>query len=299
VSDLTVAASEKTFRELFKALRDNFGWKDEDSFDFGVYHVSYEVDISLANGSVDLQSDNTVAISELDIIWNKLSVTIGIDLPKKCVGGWCIGVGPFKVCVLPICVFNNDPDVVIPLDLNNKVTSEVSAAASLVINYGINHPASVMYLDAQDAGTANVWQIYLAPKSVDVDPIDIADTSGDLLKKITDAVIAKLPGPQWAKDLILAWLDGVENAVRILLDLPDDFGEWLSDKLNVSFGLGNLIVQAITIYFASRNPLMEFEDPYPILEAESGLIPVKIPIKNLNVYATDDEMIVEADVGVS
>ena len=67
--------------------------------------------------------------------------------------------------------------------------------------------------------------------------------------------------------------------------------------------LGNLfdilspIATAIADYFASKNPIYEFEDPYPVLEGEPGLIPVKIPIRKLDAVVNTDEMIVTANVG--
>jgi hypothetical protein len=304
MSHLTIAASEKAFGELFAVLRDGFKWSDAKTFNFGSYVVGYDVEIELKGGKVDLQNDNTVTISELDIKWKVLKLTIGFDLPEYCVGGWCWAWAPtFKgwqcVAKVPkICAFSKNPDVSKTLDLSGLVTSEVSLAASLVANYQVNHPASVSYLDAQLSGTANQWQVFLVPKWLDVDPIDVADTAGDLLMNtLTTAIQALLPGPQWAKDLILAWLGPIVDKIRDILDLPDDIAEWFSDLLNVSFGLGNLIAQAILTYLAIQKPLIEIEDPYPILPASGGLIPVKIPIEDLTVRVTDDEMIVEANVG--
>ena len=46
-----------------------------------------------------------------------------------------------------------------------------------------------------------------------------------------------------------------------------------------------------------RPPRLEFEDPFPILDYEGPLIPVKIPVRGVGVNVTDDEMILTADVG--
>ena len=45
------------------------------------------------------------------------------------------------------------------------------------------------------------------------------------------------------------------------------------------------------------NPIYELEDPYPILESSGGLIPVKIPIRDLAAEVNSKEMIVSANAG--
>jgi hypothetical protein len=302
VSDLTVAASEDAFRDLFSVLRDNFTLAASDSASFGPFSASYALALHLENGTVDLRADNTVAVKELDVKWDTLSVSIGFDIPEICVGGWCVIPTPFG-CLLrlpKVCVFSADPDVNVPLDLSGIVTSELSVTASLQTTYFVDptRPPGMTPVQAQIAGIPNQWQVFLDPETVDVDVFDIADIVGDLLEDaVTGAVNALLPGPQWARDLVLAILGPVIDLVRDILDLPDDIAEWLSDLLNVSFGLLNLIVTAVADYFAARNPLFAFEDPYPILEASGGLIPVKIPITDFSVLVNDDEMVVEANVG--
>ena len=64
MSDITVAASEKAFRELFAMLRDNFTFAASDSASFGPFSASYAVALHLEDGTVDLHDDNTVSISE-------------------------------------------------------------------------------------------------------------------------------------------------------------------------------------------------------------------------------------------
>lgn len=302
MSDLTVAASEDTFRELFAVLRDNFTLSASDSGSFGPFTASYAVALHLEDGTVDLRADNTVSVKELDVKWDTLSVSVGFDIPEICVGGWCVIPTPFGCALrLPeVCVFSADPDVTIPLDLSGLVTSELSVTASPRTEYFVD-PARAPGLSpvqAQNAGVPNEWRVFLDPETVDVDVFDIADIVGDLLEDAaTAAVNALLPGPQWAKDLVLAILGPVIDLIRDILDLPDDIEEWFSDLLNVSFGLLDLIITTVADYFAAGTPILKFEDPYPILEASGGLIPVKIPITDFTVQVNDDEMVVEANVG--
>jgi hypothetical protein len=302
VSDLTVAASEDAFRDLFGVLRDNFTFASSDSANFGPFSASYAVALHLEDGTVDLRADNTVAVKELDVKWDTLSVGVGFDIPEICIGGWCIIPTPFG-CALrvpKVCVFSDDPDIDITLDLSGIVTSELSMTASPLTSYFVDpaRPPGMSPIQAENAGIPNKWQIFLDPQTVDVDIFDIADIVGDLLEDaITDAINALLPGPQWLKDLILDILGPIIDLIRAILDLPDDIQEWFSDLLNVSFGLLDLILTAVADFFAAANPLYEFEDPFPILPASGGLIPVKIPITDFTVLVNDDEMVVEANVG--
>lgn len=303
MTDITVAASEDAFRQLFNQLRDGFSFSDSDSVDLGSFSAGYSVAFHLEGGTVDLRADNTVRVAELDIKWDTLSAWFGIDIPEICVGGWCVIPTPWGCAVrLPrICAFSANPDITIPLDLSGLLTSEVSFIGSLVTNYFVD-PArtpSMDYLDAQVAGIPNLWQIFLDPESVDIDVFDVADIVGDLLEDAIDFAVDTLLGPLpgWAKDLIKAILGPVVDLVRAILDLPDDIAEWISDLLGTSLGLLNTIATVILDYLASQNALVEFEDPYPILPSAAGLIPVKIPIEDLQVVVTEDEMIVTAEVG--
>jgi hypothetical protein len=302
VSEITVAASERAVKELFGVVRDNFSWSAAESVGFGPFSAWYDVAFHLKNGNVDLRSDDTIAIEELDIKWDHLGVGIGIDIPEICFGGWCILPTPFGCALrMPrICVFDSDPDIEIGLDLGGIVTSEVSIAARPETRYLVdpNRPPGMTPIQAENAGVANKWKVFLHPTTVDVDPLDIADTIGDLLENAVNAAIdAILPGPSWLRDAIHAILGPVIDLIRTLLDIPDDIGEWFAHLLNTSFGLLDQITTAVLDYFAAQNAIFEFEDPYPILPAAGGLIPVKIPVTDVDVRVTDLEMVVEADVG--
>jgi len=198
------------------------------------------------------------------------------------------------------CFFQGNPDVSIPLDLSGPLRSEVSLIAGLRTGYFVD-PARqswMDYIDAENAGVPNKWQVFIDPESVDIDVFDIADIIGDLLEDAIDAAVDTLLGflPGWARDLVKAILGPLVDLVRDVLDLPDDIEEWLSDLLGTSLGLLDVIVTAVLDHFLAE-PVFEFEDPYPILDAAGGLIPVKIPVADFDVHVTDDEMVVEANVG--
>lgn len=315
--DAMIAVSEKTIIELFEKVRDNFVFAKADSKKFWRFTAGYDIALHLANGSVDLRADNTIRIKELDIIWDRLNFSLGFDIPKICVGGFCIIPTPWG-CALEapeVCVFEDDPDVSLTIPLGAVIRrSEVSVGGSLVVRefHHPDRPTGMHAWDAQDHlpdSWADELRVHLDvhPDTVDLDPIDIADAVADLLEKAVEAVIDGLLGwlPDWAKDIIKGILGPIIDLIRWLLDLPDDIAEWLADLLNVQFDLFNILIAFVADYFAAKTPLLAIENPYPMLsKAENpnqtaggpllpDLIPVKIPIHKLSVRNTDKELIAE------
>lgn len=304
MNHLTVAASENAFREMFNGFRDNFSASTSGSEDAGPFTVDWDVGFRLENGSVNLQSNNSILISELDVVYDPLSLNLGIDIPELCVGGFCIIPNPFGGCILRaprICVFEDDPDITIPLDLSGLVRSEISGAFRINPQYFVDplRTPAMTNLDAEDAGIPNQWQFFLDPIWLDIDLIDISDTVGAILDQAIDNAVSSLLSflPGWAQDLILTILGSLVDLVRAILDIVDDIDEWLSNLLGVSIGLFDLALTFVADYFASQYPLFEFEDPYPVLDYDGALIPVKIPIANVNINVDDTEMVLEVEVG--
>ncbi len=305
MAHLTVASSEVAVSKLFAGLRDNFSINEADSADLGPFTAGYEVAFHLEGGSVDLRNDGSILISELDIKWDKLRVYAGIDIPELCIGGFCIIPSPWG-CILRaprICIFEADPDIGIDLNLNGLLTSEISLAARPVLKYFIDpaRPVGMSWLDAEDNNLANQWQLFIDPDWLDIDIFDWSDIVGDLLddaiNSAVDDLLWFLPG--WAKSLIKAILGPVVDLVRAILDIGDDIDEWLSDLLGVSLGLFDFITTAVADYFAAQYPLLEIEDPFPVMGYQNGLIPIKLPIRDLAVAIDDSEMVLTANVGAT
>lgn len=304
MSHLVMAASEDTFRRLFAALRDGAASSTDGREDAGPFSVEWDVGYRLEGGRVDLQSDGTVRLNELDVVYDPLSVAFGLDIPRVCVGGQCILPNPFGGCAvrLPqICVFEADPDIRIPIDLSGLIVSEISGGFRLDTRRFRDpaRPAGMSDHDAQDAGLADMWQIMLVVDWLDIDVIDISDTVGNILDAAIEAAVNGLLGglPGWVRDLVLLILGSVVDLVRRILDIGDDIDEWLSNLLGTSIGLFDTVIEFVTNYFADRNPLFEFETPYPMLPAQGNLIPVKVPIADVSINVTDREMVVSAEVG--
>lgn len=305
MAHLTIASSEAAVTKLFEGIRDNFSVDESNSADFGPFTAGYEVKLHLEGGTVDMQADNSIVIRELDIKWDKLRFYAGIDIPELCIGGFCIIPSPWG-CILRaprICIFEDDPDIGIDLNLSGLLTSEISLAAKPDLRYLVDpaRPSGMNWLDAEDADLANKWALFIDPEWVDIDIFDWADIVGDLLENALDSAIDNLLFflPGWAKDLIRAILGPVIDLVRAILDIGDDFDEWLSDMLGVSLGLFDLILTLVADHFADQYPLLEIEDPFPIISYENGLIPVKLPIESLTTAFTADELVITADIGAT
>lgn len=303
MNHLTVAASEKAFSEIFKGFRDNFSVSTSGTEDTGPFTVDWNVGIRLENGSVDLQSDNSVRISELDIVYDPLSLNLGIDIAERCIGGFCIIPTPFG-CALRaprICIFEDDPDISIPLNIGGLVRSEISGAFRVDPRYFVDsgRTPSMTNLDAEDAGVPNKWEFFLDPIWLDIDLIDIADSVGAILDQAIDIAVDSLLSflPGWARDIVRAILGSLVDLVRSILDIVDDIDEWLSNLLGVSIGLFDLALTFVADYFSAENPIFEFEDPYPVLDYDGSLIPVKIPINDVDVNVDNTEMVVTVEIG--
>ncbi|MDH3252891.1 MAG: hypothetical protein OEM41_08870 [Ignavibacteria bacterium] len=324
MSHMTVAVSEGTFRRSFDVMVRNIAWEKQDSKDFGAFSAGYHVKGHLEGGTVDLRADNTIQVKELDIRWDKFQFSLGLDIPEICVGGGCINM-PWPIpdiCLPRVCVFSGDPDISISPDLAAFVAQEVSFTGRVNARYydatlppppGFD-PCALLRSALVDTGIIeelpdhNQWHIHIDPETVDIDLFDFADIVGDLIEDaLTAAVEAIIPGG-FVRDLLLAIIGGIADFIRWLLDIPDEIDEWLSDLFNVSFGLLDFLVQIVLDFFGHCVPVYRIDDPFEIMPEETTtdlflnespvtLVPVTVPVRNLNVRVDDVEMVVQADVG--
>jgi len=308
MSHFTVAASEETFRKLFRKVRDTVRASASGSGGGGTFRYSWEAGFELRGGTIDLQSSNSVRISELDVVYTPLKLRLEIDIPQVCIGGFCIipKPWPWSGCLLRaprICIFSANPDIVVPINLSGLIQSEISGAFRIRTRYYTSPllSSTVSYLDAEDRGQPSEWRFYLDPIWLDIDPIDVADTIGNILEAVITNAINGLLGwlPGWARD-VLSWIFGnIIGFIRRILDIADDIDEWLSNLLGVSIGLLDWVLTIVADYFANRYPILKIEDPYPILDYDGALIPVKVPLLNMGVNVADTEMVLTADVGAT
>ena len=309
MADLQLALSESVVQRLFEQLRDKFSVSHSDGASFGPFSVSYSVGIKLQHGKIEFQDDGTVLIKELDIVYDPLTLTFGIDIPARTLGGFCIIPTPLG-CALRApkkTFFAGNPDFSIPLDLGGIIATEVSASCSAKLKH-FTDPANagMSPWNAHAADLSNKWQLFLEPGYVDIDFIDIADSVGNLIDRLVDAAVdallAFLPG--WARTLVKKLFGSLTDLIRSILDIPDDVQEWLSNLLGVSLGLFDFAAQMVLEYFAEKQPVFDFDDPFETLSTTAGpggtgvLAPVLLPILEPAAAVTEDELIVSASLGI-
>jgi hypothetical protein len=301
MSHITIAASSKAFVQLFNKIRDNFHFSKSDSSNFGPFSASYSVAMRLEGGSIRLNNDDTVEVKQLKIVWDTLKVQVCFNLPGFCIGGWCIIPDPWNGCLVGVPKICIGGPICVPLDLSGLVSEVNDLKANLNPVYFVD-PArtpSESDLDAEFAGHPNKWRIFLHPVFMHVDPIDIPASIANIIENIVKGAIESmfpvLPG--FIVDALLAAIGPILDLVKSLLGIVGEINDWLTNLLMNTFDLLGIIETAIADYFASQTPIYEFEDPYRILDAGPGLIPVKIPIRNLASHVNSKEMIVTADVG--
>lgn len=323
MAHVTVAVSEGAVKTMFDLLVKSIGWEKADSKNFGPFTAGYHIKGHLEDGSLDLRADDTIQIKELDIKWDKLELSLGLDIPEICVGGGCIDL-PWPlpdICLPKVCLFSSNPDVSVAVDLAPFVAQEISVTGRVVARYydasvppPLIDPCGVLRDVLSNADlieplpTHNQWHIFVDPETVDIDLFDFPDIVGDLVENaLTAAIVALIPGG-WVRDLILKIVGGVADLIRFLLDIPDEIDEWLSDLFNVSFGLFDFLVTLVLDVLGNCVPVYRIDDPFTVLEEEIStsvrldhapvaLVPVRVPVRDLTVRVTDVEMIVQASTG--
>lgn len=302
--DLEAALSERAVQELFDVARAGAKLDVSDSVSLGPLTAGYDIKAHLANGSIDLRSDGTIDISELDVDWDVLKFWAGIDLDPICVGGWCIVPTPFGCAVrLPkLCAFTDNPDLGIVLDLSNFLVSEFSVRARPAMRYGVN-PGRQSWMndwDAHDYAVPDEWQLYfdIGSDDIDVDIFDFADIVGNLLENAIDAALDDALGflPGWARDLVKSILGPVIDVVRDILDLGDDLGEWLTELFGVQFDLINILIGWIVDQFTA-SPVARLDEPMTLMAAQADRMAVLLPVEFIGLVVDDTEMQLQIDIG--
>jgi hypothetical protein len=301
LSDITLAASADAFVQIFDALRDNFHFSKSDSASFGPFSASYSLGVHLEDGSVTLNDDGTIEIKDVDIVFDTLKAQACFNLPGFCVGGWCIVPDPWDGCLVGVPKICIGGPICVPVDLSGLTSEITDVKASLLAKYYVN-PARVAGetdLDAEIAGHPNKWQVFIDPEWVHIDPINVPDSVTNIFKDAVKSAIYNMMGflPGWMKDLLWAALGPIFDLVGSILGVVGDFADWLENLLNSLFDIVGLIETFVADYFASKYPIYEIEDPFQIMPASGGLIPVKIPLRNLASTVNSKEMVVTADVG--
>lgn len=303
MSHITLAASARAFELMFELVRDNLKPSKSDAVSFGPFTASYSVAVHLAGGAIQLNDDDTVEVTDMDVVWDTLDAKVCFDLPGFCVGGWCIVPDPFDGCWVSLPKVCIGGPICLDLDLGGLVSEVSDVKANLVPRYLVDpaRPAGVSDLTAEFLGHPNKWQVFLNPVWVHVDPIDVPATIENVLENLFRKAIEDAFSwvPSWAWSLIWAVLGPLLDLLKTILGVVGELVEWVQNLLNGVFDLLGWLETAVADYLASRYPLFDFEDPYQVLEGDPSHdpIPVKIPLRNLATHVNSKEMVVTADIG--
>jgi hypothetical protein len=137
--NVNIAANEKAFKKIIiaaaKKLQSTPPLTGNGSL--GPFSASYKIGFKITDGDIDLTSTGRVHIKELDITYDPMILTLGIDLPHIHIGGECIIPNPFPWgpdCLLrlpEIDIWGSNPDITIPIDLSGYIVSEFSGEFSV------------------------------------------------------------------------------------------------------------------------------------------------------------------------
>src|SRR5713226_8105953 len=162
MAHITIAASNKAFQVLFKTVRDNFAFSKSDSGSFGPFSASYCVALHLEGGTLTLNDDNTLEVTDMDIVFDTLKVQVCFDLPGFCIPSFCIVPDPWNGCLVGFPGFSIGGPICPQIDLSGLVSKISDIKANLVARYYVDPArlASWSDLDAEFNGHPNKWQIF-------------------------------------------------------------------------------------------------------------------------------------------
>jgi len=332
MSDLTLAVSEAGVNDIVSTLLDPSVARVQAAprYDPGAFTVEADIDAHFEHGPTLIDFRDTpdqVKLDELDIVWDTFDLDFELDIPELCIGGFCLTPGWFGDCIRAPekCFFSSDPDVELTLALD-WIRSEVSVLADLLVGYSTNRTTD--YLQAQvdehealealeaagesgpiDPPLVNTWDVSLHPDTFDIDIFDTADMIADIVQDLLDRIIDMLVGvlPDWAIDVLESLAGSLVRFLRNALDIGDDLAEWLSDIIGVSLDVPGIILEILDDYLIDY-PVFRIEDPYPVLDwspplgspttgGDPRLIPVKVPIEELDIDLQETEVVLTASIG--
>ena len=183
-------------RRPVRSRRDGITLATSASVTSGALSAGVNVAAHMEGGTLDLRSDGSISLEELDVVFDQLAVSVGLNIPTTCFGPYVMYFFGIHVGDLgPCCFFTANPDISLNLDLS-WLRSEISARLAPVVKYSMN-PFRASWMndwDARDAGVPNHWQLYVDPISLDLDLIDVADVIGDAIDGAINGIVNTLFG---------------------------------------------------------------------------------------------------------
>jgi len=290
MADLQLDINKAVFDDVWNKIKSKVRLDLADKLTYRACSISYEVKAHVEGGDIRFNSpsqsqpNGSLEIRRIEILWEKISLTFAVDLKKVTVGGQCILYNPITdECVerLPVrTFFGNNPDIEFTLPFL-PFRSEMSFEATV-----------------ETYKTAGVWMAKLVPVSIDIDPIDVADTIADLFEKLfRDLLEGILPNGPIGRQ-IRRILGELVVVMRKVLDWPDELEEYLESILNDDINLTDRVfLKAWLTKELAKHPVLVTPAQYEVLPQSGALSTVSVPITVFDIWFFDKCFRVTADLG--
>ena len=309
-TDVTGAVSatlvERVFADVVATLTGDFPG-DTGS---GVFKLSYDAAFHLRNDgamtpTVTLQDDGTIYLRNLHVLWDRLRLTIDINIPTWVIGGDCLlwWEGKCAIRTPQVTFFGANPDLSIPLALDGVVNSSMSVDVGGRMAYWRNpaRPPTESDWDAHVNKRPNGWRFRLNTPHVLVEPIDIVDTINAAFDAAVNVELDKLLKgvDDWAKDIVKAFLGGVAGIVKTLLSAAASFTDWLAQQLNLKDGFLGTVETLVAQWLEARFTIPLTEDPVVLLKPDpvKRVGPVLVPVSAVKLTINSSELVLEGSLG--
>lgn len=274
MSDVSLDVSQAAFKAVYNRVVPTISLPFDGSTSLGPIWIGVEAAIHVESaGDITFEDSDTFFLKELNIGWDKLVLKLGFNIPPVHIGRFCLvrmpDDAPFLAgeCLFEFpggTLFGGNPDIG-PIKINlNAIIPYVVSQISGRFQISLKKDGAVLALTAH-------------AQSLDVAPISISETFGKLPTLIQAAIVDA--AASWMATNPEAWL--LDTALGILgvptlpylllnlLDIGDDVQIWLTDKLNLSIGIQNLIYQTILDSVLDKT-LFKIPDPYGLLPTIDG-----------------------------
>jgi hypothetical protein len=289
MADLQIDIDKAVFDDIWNKIRSTLRLDLEDKLPYRACSVSYVIKAHVEDGDIRFNSPSqsqpsgSVEVRDIHILWETISLTFAVDLKEVSVGGQCILYNPITdECIerLPVRTFFGDnPDIEFTLIIP-PFRSELGFEATV-----------------ETYKTASDWMAKLVPASIDIDPIDVADTIADLFERLfRDALEGIIPdGPVGRQ--IRRILGQIVVLMRKVLDWPDKFEEYLESILNDDINLTDkLFLKKWLTNELAKNPVLVTPAQYELLEQDGSLSAVSVPITAFDATFFDNCLRVTANL---
>jgi hypothetical protein len=273
MSDLELTVAKSAFDQIWRKIVANYRLDEAGTEQDGRLTYTYDIKAHLADGRLIFNGPSpglprgSIEVRELDIVWDRIYFAMSYDLDEICTPGGCVWTDPLTGdCGLEIpqvCIFGGSSDIAFDLSIPS-FRSEFSFEGKM----------ETFVRDGK-------WNAKIVPVSVDIDPIDLADTIGDIFKRSFESALDNaLPGGA-AGSTLRQMIGGIEFYIRKVLDFDDDLVEYIEALLNVDIEIMDYLFwkRKLTQYFAD-NPFVILPENYILLPRDGALAEVPIPLSS-------------------